>query len=211
MLVKIYGLVDPRDNTIRYVGKTRGKLNKRLCEHCQDRRHRHNRHKINWIKKLESLAMRPSIQLLEECEEAVWQERERDWIARLRPQLMNVDAGGNGSTYIGNRTLAAPQRQNISETLKVYYSKNPSARLACRTAGYSNRGVPKSIPNKRSRYCGVTFQERRGKPLSKPWRAMIVFDKVHYHCGYFTTDEEAARAYDEKAKSLGSKNLNFPG
>ena len=34
------------------------------------------------------------------------------------------------------------------------------------------------------------------------WRAKIRFNNVHYHIGYFDTPEEAAEAYQRKAKEL---------
>ena len=44
------------------------------------------------------------------------------------------------------------------------------------------------------------------------WRAAIYRDKIKYKIGAFDTAEEAARAYDAKAKELNGEfaNLNFP-
>lgn len=209
MLVKIYALVDPKDGRIRYIGKTRYTLAKRLAEHCQDRRMRHNRHKINWIRLLESEGMRPLIRLLEECQESDWQEREKFWIALHRATVTNVTDGGNGSSEIRNRVLLGPQREQISATLKEYYRENTEARQRCGAAGRACQGVPKRIPNKTSKYVGVVYTKGRKTPLKRPWAAFIRVNRKAEYLGIFSTQEEAARAYDVRAKQLGYTRFNL--
>ena len=48
MEIKIYGLLDPRTNNIRYVGKTSRSLNERLSAHLRSNQGKNN-HKHNWI------------------------------------------------------------------------------------------------------------------------------------------------------------------
>lgn len=58
-----------------------------------------------------------------------------------------------------------------------------------------------------SRYRGVSFDDYKPKHVSddyivkKPWRAKIRKGKI-YNIGRFATEEEAARAYDKKAREL---------
>jgi hypothetical protein len=60
-----------------------------------------------------------------------------------------------------------------------------------------------------SKYRGVSRQINSNK---KPWRAYITFNGKHIRIGGFATEEEAAIAYDRKAKDLfgSSARLNFP-
>lgn len=59
-----------------------------------------------------------------------------------------------------------------------------------------------------SKYKGVCWAKEENK-----WKAQIGFDKVNYHIGYFKSEEEAAKAYDKKAKELFGEfaYINFKG
>jgi len=115
-MAHIYGLVDPRNNKVRYVGKT-SDLKERLAGHIRDCR-KSNTAKNNWIARLLSLGFEPEIVVIEECEEKDWQERERHWIS-VYPNLTNWTAGGDGG------------RQS-DECIKQHWvgSKNPASVLS---------------------------------------------------------------------------------
>ncbi len=100
MKIFIYKLIDPRTNEIRYIGKTKNKLKKRLYEHCTERNLKTNTHKNNWIKQLLNLNLRPKIELLEEVNQDNWIEREMYWIEYFKNNdynLTNTSDGGEGS------------------------------------------------------------------------------------------------------------------
>ena len=62
----------------------------------------------------------------------------------------------------------------------------------------------KNIP--RSKYAGVHWHSRAGK-----WVSQISIKSVRTHLGYFKSDEEAARKYDERARIVNDgRILNFP-
>jgi group I intron endonuclease len=88
----IYGLIDPRTNQIRYVGKTNN-IKQRLFDHI-----RHSKLKITykdkWICNLLSQNLKPIIVTLEECGEN-WAEREIYHIS-LYENLTNLTKGGEG-------------------------------------------------------------------------------------------------------------------
>lgn len=100
MKILIYKLIDPITKEVRYVGKTKNSLTKRLYEHCTLRNLKTNTHKNNWIKKLINLNLRPEISLIEEVSNDNWVEREKYWIKLYKDNncnLTNTCDGGEGS------------------------------------------------------------------------------------------------------------------
>jgi hypothetical protein len=97
MEIRIYALVDPQTNEVRYVGKTKRTLRIRLRAHITDNP-KHNTHKFNWIKKLKSFGFEPIIIELEVCNENNWIEREKYWIQQYN-NLTNLTTGGEGCNY----------------------------------------------------------------------------------------------------------------
>lgn len=99
-LVRIYILRDPRDQAVRYVGKTVKSLKERLQVHLASSRYYARRHVCNWIKTLQARDLSPSIELLQEVSsQEDWAERERYWITKLRDEgcrLTNLTSGGEG-------------------------------------------------------------------------------------------------------------------
>jgi len=102
MIVYIYGLVDPRDKRVRYVGKSLSPT-KRLEVHLKDKC---NLGKALWIEELQKHKLKPEIIILDKGDEHDWQSRERFWIAEYRrkePELTNILAGGNYGGYVGGQ------------------------------------------------------------------------------------------------------------
>lgn len=78
-------------------------------------------------------------------------------------------------------------------------------RAATRSQNGANRT---SSLKSSSHYLGVSFYRRR---LTNPWGAFIRKDKKLRYLGTFSTDVDAAKAYDTAAKELHGEfaNLNF--
>jgi len=99
MVVYIYGLIDPRNEltieNVRYVGKTKNAVRRRLNKHMED-----SKCGIapiyKWIRKIKLDGHRPVYIILEECNENTWKEAERKYITLLRKsnRLLNVADGG---------------------------------------------------------------------------------------------------------------------
>jgi hypothetical protein len=96
--IKIYKLLDPITNEIRYIGKTKNVLSKRYNEHISRAKKGHHLHVYCWISKLLKDNLKPKIELVEECTENNWEEREQYWIS-FYPNLTNISKGG--ITYFG--------------------------------------------------------------------------------------------------------------
>lgn len=92
----IYALVNPRNNEVRYVGKTVN-VQRRKITHKHDLRN-HNTHKVRWMKSI--LPSEPELVVLEEIQAGEnWIEAEMFWIAYLKSlgaNLTNSTAGGEG-------------------------------------------------------------------------------------------------------------------
>lgn len=100
----IYALIDPRNNEIRYIGKSnkpkyRYKAHLRCDGDCfRDR----------WIKKLKSENLYPDLLILEECDYNVWEEREIFWIKHYREigkNLTNSTEGGRCPRHIPEEVI----------------------------------------------------------------------------------------------------------
>ena len=97
MKTYIYGLKDPRDGEIYYVGKSNDPR-ARLSSHLKDNI---NADKVAWIDGLLALNLRPELVVLENVNADKWQAAERRWIADGHDYgwpLVNISPGGNGDT-----------------------------------------------------------------------------------------------------------------
>lgn len=141
-MTKIYRLKDPITLEVRYVGKTVSSLEKRLGEHISYSK-KGKTHRDNWIK---SLPDRPIIELIEECDDSIWEERERYWITYYKARLTNHTDGGEG--MLGNipsiETRQVMSKIKSRPVLMLGYSgmvvdRFPSIKEAAR---YNNLNAP---------------------------------------------------------------------
>lgn len=91
---EIYGLYDPRDGALRYIGKANDSA-KRLKSHFRDSRRR-DTPVYRWFRKLAELGLYPSLKIIETTED--WRDAERRLIAEARARkdrLLNVADGGD--------------------------------------------------------------------------------------------------------------------
>jgi group I intron endonuclease len=96
----IYGLFDPRNAALRYIGKSNNP-HKRLKEHISESSPSKytKRYVTRWIRQLLDEGLKPAIEILEECSIDTWEQAERAWIAdckRYGLKLTNTTSGGDG-------------------------------------------------------------------------------------------------------------------
>jgi group I intron endonuclease len=131
MKYKIYKLIDPITNEIRYVGRTIQTLENRLKKHlkAEDKSHR-----VNWIKSLSAKDLQPKIELI--CETTTFEdccELESFYINKYKNEgmrLVNMTDGGDGSigfkhteeTILKLKEIAKQRAKNNQyiNTLKEY-------------------------------------------------------------------------------------------
>ena len=176
--VKIYVLKHPDTLEIRYVGKTVRSLNRRLGNHIANAKgNKHNKHLSNWIMSILKEGKRPIIELIEECDNSVWEEREKYWISQYN-NLINLTEGGDGcigfihnSETINKLRLINLGRKHTEEFKKamskrlkgISHSKEHSAKIAKANTGKkaseetkkrlseSHKGIVQSEESKRKR------------------------------------------------------------
>lgn len=99
----IYGLIDPRTQEIRYVGKSVLSPARRLAVHLwRAKTAPHKRHSMAWLLSLHREGVAAIVETLEEVPpNGDWVEAEQFWISSLRlagARLCNHTAGGEGQT-----------------------------------------------------------------------------------------------------------------
>jgi NUMOD3 motif len=146
---QIYGLYDPSEENetpyVRYVGYTGFSIERRIIEHISDAVRGHQNYRCNWIRSLLSRDVRPAAICLEEITIDNWQERERHWIALLRPQLTNTTDGGEGLI-------------NPSQEVRERIAKKTSINLKSNTR---RKGIPHSDISKQKIREGLAKSEKR--------------------------------------------------
>lgn len=137
----IYALCDPRDNRVRYIGKTNN-LRRRYGQHLIEKT---KTHRTRWIQSLIEIGLAPHLIVIEEIEPGQdWEERERLWIAHYRGignDLTNGSDGGDcGPNCTGKHLIKSEiGRKNIIAAL-VKRNKSPKMREVSRKNGLSNKG-----------------------------------------------------------------------
>jgi hypothetical protein len=133
----IYGLVDPRDDLIKYVGKA-DKPQRRLTAHvCRAVKKKRPTKKDLWLKELHALGLQPTWRPLECVLVEEWETRERHWIALLQPQLTNDLPGGEGGATYGRlgKPWTEEHRKNYSAARKGLTTRVSEEGRAARRLG----------------------------------------------------------------------------
>lgn len=129
--VKIYVLVDPITLKVRYIGRTKCDLKKRLREHIsKSKKDYSNTHKSNWVKSLLKINSKPYIRLL--CVVDGWKEShiiERKLINKYKDRLVNLEDRGEGGL---NKNISIDSKNKISNSLKSYYEINRNNLSYCK-------------------------------------------------------------------------------
>jgi len=118
------------------------------------------------------------------------------------------------TVYI-HRLILEDQLKNNTHLLVDHINGNGLDNRKCNLricTAQENRRNSKADRNNKTGFKGVIYRLSLYNNKKKPYVANIYFDKKQKHIGYYPTAEEAARAYDAKAKELYGKfaHLNFP-
>ena len=95
--VQIYGLIDPRDQKLRYIGFTSKSLEERLLIHLKNTSNKS--YKNSWIKSLSKENLKPEIFKIQDTDICSWESDEKWNIAYFKSigcELTNMTIGGEG-------------------------------------------------------------------------------------------------------------------
>lgn len=121
-MVKIYALTDCEGNK-RYVGQTKQSLYKRKKNHRDGSLSKLEfSKKDNWIRKEYKAGRNIEIELLEECNDSVANEREQYWIDYLKPTglITNTQRVGNRRYVGGQKKWSDEEKAEIKRKAKNY-------------------------------------------------------------------------------------------
>lgn len=157
--IYIYTLTDPITNKIRYVGKSINPK-QRYSNHI-NRAKTKKTHTNCWIYGLLKKSLKPIINIIEECDESNWIDREKYYIS-LHSNLTNITIGGEGTN---GWSASKETREKMSESHKgeknIFYGKTHSeeSRKKMSDANLDSNG------NKNNFY-GKTHSEESRKKIS---------------------------------------------
>jgi hypothetical protein len=106
--VCIYGLVDPRDNAVRYIGQT-DDVKRRAREHV---RAPHSPAIAAWIAEMAAEGHLPVATVLERCDRASANAAEARWLAEHAGRLINAGNAGAGRRPVGSGCRRATPSRN---------------------------------------------------------------------------------------------------
>jgi group I intron endonuclease len=108
----IYALLDPieKQEFHIYIGKSDNPY-RRFYEHLKDQ---DGTHKTYWIQSLLKIGYNPDLQILEQCNQNNWEEREKEWIKFYRNIEWNIVNETEGGEGLYNPTKEVRQKISIA-------------------------------------------------------------------------------------------------
>lgn len=162
-MTAIYLLIDPRDQAPRYVGKS-VQPKHRYKQHCNVK------NRVSWVNRwlgeLQSLGLKPTMEVLEWVKPEDWQEAEIRWIAyykELGAKLCNLTKGGDG--VLGHQHNLATRERLREAAKRQWGSMTEEQKQAYRDF---SKGRKQTSEEKAKQIAAQT-----GKTYSDQWRSNI--------------------------------------
>lgn len=149
----IYGLADPRDGIIRYIGKSKN-LRRRMARHMSAMNLEKKHHAAAWLRSIVVAGLSPSVIVVESLNDADdWAAREIFWIAHFRSlghDMTNFTDGGDGGATFGRKG-----KKNTPEHIRK--SSRPGVPVKHTAEGSKNRAQGVRNYYKRMRDAGISI------------------------------------------------------
>jgi GIY-YIG catalytic domain len=129
MSVAIYGLFDPRNGHLRYVGKSID-VRERVNRHIRKAKAGCPRHLRRWIASLLVVGLAPEVFIFEQADADHASDLERYWIAAMRflgCDLVNLTSGGDGQSSGYRPSPQALRNQSLATRGKSHSATHRAA------------------------------------------------------------------------------------
>ena len=131
------------------------------------------------------------------------------WQARVRGKHVYAVARIEGRTVYMHRLLTSAPSDLVVDHIdgNALNNRRANLRVCTRMQNFQNAGR-RETPGRTSRFKGAW---RVKEPCRRCWRSGITANRKYKNIGSYSTEEEAARAYDAEAKRLHGQfaRLNF--
>lgn len=195
----IYALVDPRDNTIRYIGKsTKGVA--RLRDHLKPRNLIKHNHKNNWINLLLVLGFKPNIMIIESFDNKfILNEKEIFYIKHYKElghDLTNSTEGGEGTPGYKHKEDTI---EVLSQKRKDYFENRIEPWVPVNKKNYE---IINNIEHKHCSDCDTY------KPLTEYHNTDHTWDKLRTICKVCSNKRSADHKIKNPPKLLNDTEWN---
>lgn len=117
----IYALLDPRDGSVKYIGKSKN-VKSRYSYHINEYKSKKISKKINWIKSLRKLDLKPELLIIDEVEDYSWQFWEIHYISLFKFYGFDLKNSTNGGEKSGNHK-GMKRTESTKEKMRLAASK----------------------------------------------------------------------------------------
>lgn len=199
----VYGLVDPRDGQLRYVGVTRVSPEKRLLAHLRDaKQSKEQSHRIHWLRSLLNQGITPEVFVIEE-NPSDWKEAEPFWINYFKSigaNLVNSGGGGPGPWESPSAPGLEEFRKIVSQKLKG--NKNGAGRKLSSEQKEQLRQINlgHTVSEETRRKIAKGGEKRKGRPT---WNKGL-------HGGYWTGRHLPEEIREKISKTRKEKRIPGP-
>lgn len=158
----VYALVDPRDNKVRYIGKSGSGMKRVRCHMCRSSLARGRTYKDKWLRELIASGNRPLVKTIAVCaDKKDLNKAEILWISYARSlgwRLTNLTAGGEGSFGL---------------------VKSPETRAKIANANRGRKHTPEAVANMREANKNHTISpETRAKMIASRKANYVISDET---------------------------------
>ncbi len=163
--VFIYGLCDPRDGCLRYIGKANNPTIRLYRHHCPGNK---KNHRTDWLNSLKKSGLKPEMFIVEQIPASEWEEAERFWICYFKTigcKLVNSTGGGDGVSMVTEETRA--------KLRTIALARGPHSEETKAKMSLAHKGAQHRLGRKGKKpHPGFSVETRERMSLShkgKPW------------------------------------------